>query len=69
MKIQHKTLNVTKEQAERLGIDLSIYGNAGPYPCISGMKAKYWGLDAFCVKCGAYVYKVPEEIYNKFKEA
>lgn len=68
MAIRHRTITTTKEKAQALGINLSAYGNAGPYPNITGMKEKYWGKDAFCVKCGAYVYNVPEEIYNKFAE-
>ena len=31
-------------------------GSAGPYPCISGMRKKYWGRDALVVRAGAYAY-------------
>lgn len=44
--------------------NLSQYPNAGPYCNITGMKNKYWGIDALCIKCGVYVYKVPREIYD-----
>lgn len=60
-----KTIYVKKEYHDKL--NLSQFGNAGPHPCISGMKEKYWGKDALCVKCGAYVYKVDEETYNAAK--
>lgn len=58
-----KTIYVKKEYYDRL--NLSSFGNAGPYPCISGMKEHYWGKDALCVKCGAYVYLVDERTYNE----
>ena len=31
-------------------------GSAGPYPCIAGMRNKYWGRDALVVRAGAYAY-------------
>lgn len=58
-----RTLYVKTKDKERLG--LSRFGNAGPYPCISGMKEKYWGKNAYCVKCGTYVYKVDEQTYYR----
>lgn len=58
-----KTLRVKKED---LGpIDLSVFPSAGPNPSIGGMKEKYWGKDALCVKCGRYVYKVDEATYTR----
>lgn len=45
---------------------LSKCPSAGPHPNITGMKEKYWGKDALCIKCGSYVYLVTEEIYNKY---
>jgi hypothetical protein len=27
------------------------------------MKNLYWGMDAFCVRCGPYVYNVPQRVY------
>lgn len=63
MKPKYKTLRVSKQDKDFYG--LSRFGNAGPYPNITGMKERYWGLDALCVKCGAYVYRVDEETYKK----
>lgn len=40
--------------AERLERD--CIGSAGPYPSICGMRKKYWGMDAFVIKAGAYAY-------------
>lgn len=60
-----KTITVSQEHYTEL--NLGSFGSAGPYLCISGMKAKYWGKDALCVKCGVYVYKVDEETYEKAK--
>lgn len=60
-----KTITVKKEHYAKL--HLNHFGSAGPYPCISGMKEKYWGKDALCVRCGAYVYNVDEETYNAAK--
>lgn len=34
---------------------------------VKGMKEKYWGADALCVKCGSFIYNVtskPEIYYN-----
>lgn len=58
-----RTLYVNKADKERL--HLSDFPNAGPNPCITGMKEKYWGKNAYCIRSGAYVYKVDEETYNK----
>lgn len=60
-----RTKYLTEERAKSLGIDLSVYPSAGPNPNITGIKKLYWGKDAFCVKQGEYVYKVPAEIYSK----
>lgn len=58
-----RTLYVKQKDKARL--HLSDFPNAGPYPCVAGMKEKYWGKDALCIRSGAYVYKVDEETYNK----
>lgn len=34
------------------------FPSAGPHPSITGMRSKYWGRDAYILKCGAYAYKV-----------
>lgn len=61
-----KTLTVDKFFYKTM--KLSSFGNAGPNPCISGMKEKYWGKDAYCLKCGAYVYNVDVNTYEKAKK-
>lgn len=58
-----RTKYMTKAEAERFCLD--EYPNAGPNPSISGMKNLYWGEDALCIKCGQYVYKVTQEIYDR----
>lgn len=42
------------------------FPSAGPHPNIKGMRALYWGRDAYILKCGAYAYKVN---YNTFLRA
>lgn len=42
---------------------LEAYPNAGPHPNITGMRRLYWGKEAFIIKCGAYAYKVPQNIF------
>lgn len=32
---------------------------------IKGMKEKYYGKDALLVRCGSYIYHVPERIYYR----
>lgn len=61
-----KTLYVSVKHYDRLG--LGIFPNAGPNPHIGGMKKRYWGKDALCVKCGRYVYNVDQETYEKVAE-
>lgn len=55
---------VTAAQLKRSGIDLDIFPSAGPNSNITGMKAKYWGKDARCIRVGRYVYKVTQEVYD-----
>jgi hypothetical protein len=54
-----KTITVPIRYAERL----DGFPNAGPRPSVLGMKNLYWGMDAFCVRCGPYVYNVPQRVY------
>ncbi len=60
-----KSIYVKTEYHDRL--NLSQFPNAGPYPCVEGMKNKYWGRDALVVRCGRYAYKVDERTYNEAK--
>lgn len=45
---------------------LERYPNAGPNPCIAGMRKLYWGKDAWLIRCGQYVYKVPREVWFSY---
>ena len=45
---------------------LSIFPNFHRSGSIYGMKKYYYGKDALLIKCGSYIYKVTEEIYNMF---
>ena len=45
---------------------LQEYPNAGPYPNITGMRKLYWGADALVIRCGAYAYNVPYEVFVRF---
>lgn len=45
---------------------LARFPNAGPRPSIKGMKDRFWGEDAYCVKCGQYVYKVDRNTWERF---
>lgn len=47
----------------RFAKSLENYPSAGPYPNITGMRNKYWGQDAYIIRCGAYVYKVPSHVF------
>jgi hypothetical protein len=63
MELKMKTI-YANIQKKRL-FHLNTYPNAGPHCNITGMKAKYWGKNAHCVKSGAFVYKIPEDVYYK----
>lgn len=39
--------------------------SAGPNCSVRGMKKLFWGEDAYCVRCGQYVYKVPKYVWEK----
>lgn len=59
-----KTLTVKKEDLKH---DLSVFPSFSRSGSIKGMKDKYYGKDALLIRCGAYIYKVTEEIYNQYK--
>lgn len=40
------------------------YPNFHKSGSIAGMKKQFYWKDALLVKCGSYIYKVPENIYN-----
>lgn len=62
-RITHKTLRVRKSEYNRLRLDL--FASAGPNPCISGMKEKYYGIDSYCILCDRYLYKVNADTYYR----
>ena len=45
---------------------LGKYPNAGPNPNITGMRKLYWGTDALIIRCGAYAYNVPHDVFARF---
>lgn len=45
-------------------VNISQYPNFSASGSITGMKNKYYGPDAYLVKCGSYIYNIPEYIYN-----
>ena len=60
----HKTKRARKTpENEAL---LEQFPNAGPHPNVTGMKNKYYGINALCVMCGPYLYNVTREIYDQF---
>jgi len=56
---------VTKEEIKSKGINLDSFASAGPYPNVTGMKNKYWGKNAYCIRVGVYVYHVGATVYNQ----
>lgn len=43
--------------------NLSQYPNFSATGSVTGMKEKYYGKDALLVRSGAWIYKVPSEVY------
>lgn len=62
-----KTIYASARELKARGIDLSGYPSAGPNPSISGMKKMVWGIDAYVVKSGSYIYKVPGDLYRRIR--
>ena len=44
----------------------SIFPNFHKSGSIKGMKKLYYGFDALLIRCGNYIYKVTEEVYNQY---
>lgn len=59
-----KTITISVKQGEKINIDQ--YPNFHKTGSVKGMKEKYYGKDACLIKCGSYIYKVPQDIYNQF---
>lgn len=70
MTLDNKVLKVKRKQFEdgllKFRIDSTYFESVGRNPSVKEMR-KYWGEDAYCIRCGSYLYNVSEEIYNYFK--
>lgn len=55
-----KYLSVTKGQK----VHIEQYPNFHKSGSIKGMKEKYYGKNAMLVRCGDYIYNVPQRIYD-----
>lgn len=55
-----KYLSVTKGQK----VHIEQYPNFHKSGSIKGMKEKYYGKNAMLVRCGNYIYNVPQRIYD-----
>lgn len=62
-----KTIYASAKELKTRGIDLSGCPSAGPNPSISGMKKMVWGVDAYVVKSGSYIYKVSGDLYRRIR--
>ena len=58
-----KVRTISLEEGKKLNIDQ--YPNFHKSGSIIGMKKQYYGKDAMLVKCGDYVYNVPQSIYDR----
>ena len=62
-KTKNRVKYMNKEQKEQY--NLSQYPSFSATGSIYGMKKKYYGMDALLVRSGAWIYHVPEEVYDK----
>ena len=58
-----KYLSVTRGQK----VHIEQYPNFHKSGSIKGMKEKYYGKNAMLVRCGDYIYNVPQHIYDLAK--
>lgn len=56
------------EADKSLSIILGEYPNFHISGSIQGMRDKLYGQSAFLIKCGEYIYKVPEDIYSSIRD-
>ena len=54
---------LSKENGKLCHID--NYPNFSVTGSVTGMRKLYYGNDAFLVRCGSWIYKVPAEIYDR----
>lgn len=66
MKPAHAVKRVKESELGRAGVCLGGFPSAGPNPNVTGMKKLYWGMDAYCLRVGSYVYHVDYATYSKF---
>lgn len=50
---------------EGVKVKIFDYPNFHKSGSIAGMKKYVYGKDALLVRCGSWIYNVPEEIYNQ----
>lgn len=55
-----KYLSVTRGQK----VHIEQYPNFHKSGSIKGMKERYYGKNAMLVRCGDYIYNVPQRIYD-----
>lgn len=55
-----KYLSVTRGQK----VHIEQYPNFHKSGSIKGMKEQYYGKNAMLVRCGNYIYNVPQRIYD-----
>lgn len=55
-----KYLSVARGQK----VHIEQYPNFHKSGSIKGMKERYYGKNAMLVRCGDYIYKVPQRIYD-----
>ena len=71
MTLNNKVLKVKRKQFEdgllKFRTDSTHLESVGRNPSAKEMR-KHWGEDAYCIRCGSYLYNVSEEIYDYFKE-
>ena len=53
--------------AKGWAINIRQYPSFSASGSIKGMKKMYYGKDALLVRCGNWIYNVPESIYNYAK--
>ena len=58
MKVKYLNVKVGEK------INISQYPNFHKSGSIAGMKNLYYGKDALLVRCGEWIYHVPENVYN-----
>ena len=64
-RVRYPVKYVTKRALRRARVCLAQYRSAGPHPNVTGMRARFWGANAAIVRHGAYIYKVPADVYNR----